>query len=86
MNLLNPKSKIQRRLSGLYDFTGFEAAGANTDSQSAPTDKSTYGLKIRIKAAVRPVVGVAHSMTELWPLAADFTAFGHRSLPPMRNL
>jgi hypothetical protein len=79
----NHKSKIPNRLGGFDNLAGFEAASADANALRAAADKGANALKIWIEAAVGSIVGVAHSVTELRPLAADLTAFGHCYVPPM---
>ena len=83
-NLKNLKSKIQNRLCGFDNLARFQAARAYAKALSSATDKSADGLKIWIEAAIGAVVGVAHAVTKLRPLAADLTAFRHCYVPPMR--
>jgi hypothetical protein len=79
-------SKIQNRLCGFDYLAPLEAARANANALSATAYKRADGLKVRIEAAVGPVVGMAHAVTELRPLAAYFAAFRHCSTPPTRIL
>ena len=79
----NPKSK---GLSGFDDLAGLQTASADANALRTAAHKRADGLKIRIEAAVRPVVGVADGVTKLWSLAADFAAFCHCSTPPLRLL
>jgi len=69
-------------LGGFDNFAGFQAAGADSDSLSAATDQRSYRLKIRVKAALGSIVGVAHTIPELWALAANLAAFRHYPVPP----
>ena len=72
--------------SGFDDLACFKAARANANALSATADKGTNGLKVRLEPSVGTIVGMAHAVTELRPLAAYFAAFRHCSTPPMRNL
>jgi len=74
---------MTRGLGSFDNFTGFEASGADADTLRATADKCPNRLKIRIEAAVRSIVGVAHSVAKLRPLATDLTAFRHCYAPPM---
>ena len=80
------KSKIQNRLGGFDDLAGFKAARADADALSPTADKGANGLQVRVKAAVGPIVGVAHAMTKLRPLAANIASFRHCYIPPTRIL
>src|SRR5262245_49083729 len=70
------------RLSCLDDLAGLQAPGARPDSLRATAHQSANRLKIRIEAAVGPVIGVADPMTELRPLAAYVASFRHWHIPP----
>ena len=82
------ESKIRNNSlsSGFDDLAGFKAARADADALSAAADKGADGLKVRLEPAVGTIVSVAHTVTELRPLAAYFAAFRHCSTPPMRIL
>jgi len=69
-------------LSCLDYFAGLQTPGARSDSLRAAAHQSADRLKIRIEAAVGPVVGVADPMTELRPLAAYVASFRHWLIPP----
>ena len=69
-------------LSCLDDLAGLQASSARADSLRAAAHQSADRLKIRIEAAVSPVVGVADPMTELRPLAAYVASFRHWLIPP----
>jgi parvulin-like peptidyl-prolyl isomerase len=87
VKLLNQNSQaVWQELSGLNDFSGLQAAGANTNSLDATADHGPHCLKIRVKAAFRAIVGVAHAVAELGPLAAHFASFGHRLSTSDRNI
>lgn len=64
-------------LSGFDYLAGFQAARADSNASGATAGHGANGLQVWVEAAVSSVVGVTDSMTELWPLAADFTAFSH---------
>ena len=64
-------------LSGFDHLPRLEAARADSNTSDAAAGHGANGLQIWIEAAISSVVGVTDSMTELWPLAADFTAFSH---------
>jgi hypothetical protein len=69
-------------LSGFDNFTGFETAGADAEPLCATRDKGPNRLQIRIKTTLGAIVGVAHSVSKLRPLAAYFTSLGHCAVPP----
>lgn len=71
---------------GFYDLSGFQAPRADAEALNATADQSADGLKVRVKATVSPIVGVAYAVTKLRPLAAHFTAFRHCYVPPTRIL
>ena len=61
---------------------GADAAGADLDaSDRTLTDRLNF-LKIRMPGATGFVVGMADVVTETNTLAADFTNFRHKNLPP----
>ena len=64
-------------LGGFDHLARFQAARADSNTSDAAAGHGANGLQIWVEAAVSSVVGVTNSMTELWPLAADFTAFSH---------
>ena len=66
------------------DLASFQAARADPKALRAAADQSTDGLQVWVEAAVGAVVGVAYSVTKLRSLAADFAAFRHCYVPPMR--
>ena len=72
---VNCKPKIQNRLSGFDDLASLKATRANADALGSTADKSPNSLKVRVEAAVGPVVSVAHAMAELRSLAANFASF-----------
>ena len=80
----NPESQIQNPLGGFDNLTRFQAAGAYANALRASADERANALQVWIKAAVGAVVGMAHSVTELGPLAANLAAFRHCYVPPMR--
>jgi hypothetical protein len=69
-------------LSCLDDLAGLQAPGARTDSLRSAAHQGANRLKIRIEAALGPVIGVAHPMTELRPFAAYVASFRHWLIPP----
>ena len=62
-------------LSGFDNFSGLQAAGADSDSLSPAANQRPNGLKIGVKAALCSIVCVAHSIAKLWALTADLAAF-----------
>ena len=72
--------------SGFDDLASLKAARANANALSATADEGADDLKVRLEPSVGTIVGMAHAVTELRPLAADFAAFRHCSTPPMRIL
>ena len=82
------ESKIRNNSlsSGFDDLASLKTARANANALSATADKGADGLKVRLEPSVGTIVSVAHTVTELRPLAAYFAAFRHCSTPPMRIL
>ena len=64
-------------LGSLDNFSGFEATGANANALGATAYKRADRLKIRVKATVSTIIGVADFVTELRSLATHVTAFRH---------
>lgn len=64
-------------LSSLDNFSGFKATGANANALSATAYKCADRLKIRVKATVGTIIGVADLVTELRSLATHVTTFRH---------
>lgn len=79
-------SRAEGLSSSFDDLASLKAARANANALSATADKGADGLKVRLEPPVGTVVSVAHTVTELRPLAAYFAAFRHCSTPPMRIL
>ena len=82
------ESKIRNNSlsSGFDDLASLKTARANANALSATADKGADGLKVRLEPSVGTIVSMAHTVTELRPLAAYFAAFRHCSTPPMRIL
>ena len=66
---------IEIGLGSFDDLAGLQAASTHANSLSAAADESADALQVGIEAAIGAVVGVAHPVTKLRPLAADLTAF-----------
>lgn len=71
----NRKSKIQNGLGGFDDLSRFQAARAYPKALCAAADESADRLQVWIEASVGAVVGVAHAVAKLRPLAADLASF-----------
>ena len=67
------------KLSSLYDFSSFQAAGANLESLGAARHEGADTLKIWIEATVGSIVCVADTVPKLGSLATYVTAFCHCS-------
>ena len=80
----NPKSQIPNRSGSFDDFARLQASRADANPLRAAADQRSDALQVWIEAAVGAVVGVAYSVTKLRSLAADFAAFRHCYVPPMR--
>jgi parvulin-like peptidyl-prolyl isomerase len=73
------KSRIKESSGGFDNFARFETSSANFYALDAAAQDRANGLKVRVKAAIGAVVGVAHAVTELWPLATYLATFRHES-------
>ena len=63
-------------------MTGTDAACADLDASDSTLTDCLNFLKIRVPCATGLVVGMADVVTETNTLAADFTNFRHKNLPP----
>ena len=68
---------FEKNLASLDHFSRLQASGADAQALGCALDYRSDGTKIHVPAALAHVVGVADSVSESRPLAADCAYLCH---------